>query len=107
MIYKEQKIYLSGGISGRNYVQVRDEFDYVEEYFIYHGHDVVNPAKFGVDERTWEEYMKMSIIEMMSCDAVFMLDGWQNSRGATIERNLAWNLNMPVYYQKEFDGDTD
>lgn len=107
MIYKEKRIYLSGGISGRKYEQVHTQFEQMEYYFTVHDHEVVNPAKFGMDERTWEEYMKMSIIEMMSCDAVFMLEGWQNSRGATIERNLAWNLNIPVYYQKEFDGDTD
>jgi hypothetical protein len=107
MYYKEKKIYLSGGISGRKYEQVMVQFEQMEYYLKTHGHEVVNPAKFGVDERSWEDYMKMSVIEMMSCDAILMLQGWQNSRGATIERNLAWNLNIPVYYEKEFEGETD
>jgi hypothetical protein len=107
MYYKEKKIYLSGGISGRVYTQVRDHFDSMEDYLVAFGHEVCNPAKFGVDERSWEEYMRMSIVELMGCDAILMLQGWNRSRGATIERNLAWNLNIPVYYEREYEGDTD
>ncbi len=31
------------------------------------------------------------------CDAVFMVPGWQNSRGATAERQLALDRNIPVF----------
>jgi len=33
-----------------------------------------------------------------SCDAVLMLPGWEQSKGATAERNLALEQGIPVFY---------
>lgn len=38
-------------------------------------------------------------LEIMSrCDAVLMVDGWQQSAGALAERKQAMKLNLPVFY---------
>jgi hypothetical protein len=46
---------------------------------------------------------------MMTCEAVAMLPGWDDSRGANIEFNLARSLGMPVmaleyYLSKDYPG---
>lgn len=48
----------------------------------------------------WEYYMRQSIRLMLYCDRILMLPGWENSRGACLERDLAKNLGMPIEYWK-------
>lgn len=101
------KVYLSGPMSG-----LREEnypaFDAVADRLKAAGFRVVNPAHLGRQMRakmretpTWDHYMRMSIVGMMVADVVLFLDGWENSKGAKIERELAMRLDMPLYY--DFD----
>jgi len=52
-----------------------------------------NPEPVG---KTWAGYMRMSIAQMLTCDFVVVLDGWDQSRGARIEVELAVDLGMTV-----------
>jgi hypothetical protein len=47
-------------------------------------------------DHTWEQHMRADIKMLMDCNAVCMLPGWENSRGANIERQLAVSLGMQV-----------
>jgi len=38
---------------------------------------------------------------MLESDAVYMLRGWGASRGAILERFLAQELDIPVFYQEK------
>lgn len=59
------------------------------------GHTVVNPAELNPDpETSWLDCMRVDIAQLVTCDAVAMLDGWSGSRGATIEWNLACDLGL-------------
>jgi hypothetical protein len=66
-------------------------------YFVINPHDLceglVSTHK-GTAEELWRNCMKRDISIMVRCDAVVLLDGWNNSRGATIERNLAQQLGI-------------
>jgi hypothetical protein len=60
----------------------------------------VNPCHLPHEhDKTWQSYMKHDIIEMLQCDAVYMLNNWQNSRGAKIEWQIANGLGMQIFYQ--------
>jgi hypothetical protein len=62
------------------------------------GWDVVNPAE-NFDGRTdlpRETYLRADIKLLAECDAVAMLPGWQDSRGAKLEYLVAWELGMEV-----------
>ena len=62
------------------------------------GIEVVNPAEINVDPATgWEACMRRDIAELVSCDAVAVLAGWEKSRGASLEVHIAKALGMPVY----------
>lgn len=41
-------------------------------------------------------YMRMSIEDLLECDAIAMLPGWESSIGATLEHRIAEVLGMTV-----------
>jgi len=45
---------------------------------------------------SWETAMRRSIEALLNCDEVCLLPDWRDSKGATIERNLAIDIGIPV-----------
>jgi len=61
---------------------------------------IVNPMKLPhLHDKTWEAYMKEDLKELLSCDAIYMLKGWSESKGAAIEYDLANKLGLTVIHQ--------
>jgi len=46
---------------------------------------------------SWASYLKRDLPRVAKCDGVCVLPGWQQSRGATLEVDVAERLGMPVY----------
>lgn len=66
------------------------------------GHHVENPAENPAPAcGTWLAYMRLALAQVATCDAVFMLPGWRESRGARIEHGLALDLGLEVRDFKE------
>lgn len=62
------------------------------------GYYPVNPGRNGQQPGfTWLDYMRAALHDLIDCDAVALLPGWEKSRGARIERHLAIELGMPVH----------
>lgn len=88
------KVYISGPMTGYPDYN-HPAFMAVENHIKALGHEPVNPATLPHDHgRTWEEYMREDIKALMDCDAILMLDGWRQSKGARIEWDLAMSLNI-------------
>lgn len=91
-------IYLSGPMSGlpdSNFPAFHAEAARLRAL----GHHVLNPAENvipGNDQ--WLDYMRLAISQLIKCDCVHLLPGWERSRGACIERRLAVDLGMRVEY---------
>ena len=70
------------------------------------GCHIVNPAKNGLPiGAPWETHMRRDIQMMMECDTIILLPGWEDSRGACIESDLARSLGMAVViYGGEVEG---
>lgn len=87
-------VYLAGPITGNpDYMA---DFSAWEERLKLMGHRVFNPALLGkVDGWRWIDYMKRDIpYLLLNCESVFALPGWESSRGAKIEVDLARRLGM-------------
>ncbi|AJG19046.1 DUF4406 domain-containing protein [Cupriavidus basilensis] len=66
------------------------------------GHEVVNPAEINADPSTgWVECMRADIRELVTCDAIHLLPGWERSRGATLEVHIAKTLGFEVTTHEE------
>lgn len=63
------------------------------------GYRVTSPADLGMESSgyTWNDCMRSAITKMLECDAISLLDGWENSKGAKIELEIAKKLSMPIY----------
>ncbi|NYT38892.1 DUF4406 domain-containing protein [Allopusillimonas soli] len=61
------------------------------------GYTVVNPAELCTDpNQRWEDCLRKDLAELVACDGVAMLPGWEASRGARLERYIALELGMVV-----------
>lgn len=58
------------------------------------GYEVALPHDVVPSDASWERAMRLSVAEMMRCDAVAMLDGTLRSDGAMIERDLCRRIGI-------------
>lgn len=64
-----------------------------------HGWHVENPAEINAEPAAgWLTCMRADIARLVTCDAIYMLPGWKQSRGARIEHSLAVGLGLEVTY---------
>lgn len=73
------------------------------------GYGVCNPGRRGVirttsggtseasDSYEWRDYMRAAIRDLLDCDAVAVLPGWEHSKGSRLEVTIASDLDMPVH----------
>ena len=53
---------------------------------------MVNPARIlkeMPEETTYEEYMEIAMKLLSMCDSIYMMNGWEQSRGANREYGYA------------------
>ena len=66
------------------------------------GHHVVNPAEVNPDHTMpWAECLRRDIPELLTCDGIALLPGWEASRGAKLEHHIATALGMRVVMAAE------
>lgn len=47
---------------------------------------------------TWEDFMRNCLTMLERCDAICLLEGWEQSHGANMEKTFAQAHDMPIYY---------
>lgn len=96
------RIYISGKISGREDV-ARREFLLAKACIQSLGHTAVNPFEngLGVDD-TWERHLAVDIVNLLQCDALCQLPGWEDSRGARLEHEIAKLHDIEIISYESF-----
>lgn len=93
-----KRIYIAGPMTGIPELNF-PAFHREAAAFRARGLEVVNPAEINVDPSAgWHECMRRDIPELVTCDAIAMLPGWQQSKGAFLEHHIAQSLDMVVLY---------
>lgn len=65
------------------------------------GFHVENPAENPVPPcGSWQGYMRLALAQLITCQAIALLPGWPQSRGAAIEHRLAIDLGLSIIYHE-------
>ena len=96
------KIYISGAITNnQNY---KEDFERAEDYLQREcpNDEIINPAlvnSFLPKSTSHKEYMRMSFCMLDMADAIFMIDGWEKSCGASQEYGYALAKDMIIMHE--------
>jgi hypothetical protein len=96
------KIYISGAITGT--LDYMERFSIAEERLKSQGYTVINPAKVNAqlpEDTTWKQYMDISILMLGMCDGIYMLNGWELSKGAKMEFAYAKRHLDLIIFERE------
>lgn len=92
------KIYISGPMSG-----IQDfnklSFTIAEGRIRLLGHSPFNPAWLKFDNGwSTEEMLSVDLTALSLCDGIFMLEGWEDSKGASTEYDFAIKHGKKVFF---------
>lgn len=93
------RIYLSGAITGRPTDEYKREFREAEQMLWNYHQETINPARLDYlvpDSFNHKEYMHICIPLLETCDGIYMLKSWMNSKGANEELEKAIDLGLDV-----------
>jgi len=92
------KLYIAGKVTGLDRKQTLLKFERAElklkQYY-----RVVNPTRIVPPGASWELAMRQCIIEMLDCQVVYMLNDWEDSDGAKVERDIATICGIEIQYE--------
>ncbi len=98
--YTKVRAYLAGPMTGyekHNFPAFEKNAEHLRNF----GYDIVSPAELEALEtgprREWAYYLKRDIRELLTCEAIFAMRGWENSPGATLEVYIGWRLGFRLF----------
>jgi len=101
----KSKVFISGKIgNGKDEISLEElqeakaKFYSLQDELETLGYNVINPFELDPKYGTkWGDYMRVCIENLMSCDYIYSMKGWENSKGAKEERRLADLVGIPVF----------
>jgi hypothetical protein len=93
-----KKIYICGKITGMEWGAARAKFEEIEKS-LKKEWIVINPIKVCKTEWAWEQCMIEDFSQILICDAIFIMNNWQDSKGAKIEIAVAKELGIELIYE--------
>lgn len=96
-----KRIYISGPMTGLPKLNI-PAFHAEAERLRKLGHEVVNPVELNrYPTPSWRECMRNDLRALLDCDTVAVLDGWQHSKGASLEVDIAQKLGMQILHHSD------
>jgi hypothetical protein len=93
-----KRIYISGPIS-RLKDNNKQSFINAKNKLLILGYEVKSPFDITESEMTYVEYMRFDIRALTFCDSIYMLNGWQDSKGARLEKLIAEAIGLKILYE--------
>lgn len=100
------KVYISLPISGKEKT-AREKADIIKAALSRAGHTPVNPFDiYAGDKPGYADYLCSDLRALADCDAIFLCEGWQFSRGCRIERMFAEEFSKQIMYENQTEKDS-
>jgi len=99
----KKKCYISGAIAHHDREERKRAFRSAANYLELKGFKAVNPFDNGqpqlADESNWRQHMRVDIGMLLQCDYIYMLRGWEQSKGSRLELDVAVSCGIEVLYE--------
>lgn len=98
---KSKLIYISGPITGTYDYLIR--FSIIEDDLKNKGYEVINPAAVNAklpQTLSWDDFMYIDLAMLDIADTIYLMKGWENSRGAKCEAAYAIEHDKIVIKQE-------
>ena len=104
MITEQDKVYIAGpmtGIPELNYPAFNRAEKRISEKI---GCRILNPAR-QPDGLEYEEYMRRGFADIEEATAIFLITGWEKSKGAVRELKYAIRKGKKIFFEEEVTGE--
>lgn len=97
---KRPKCYISGAIAHHDLKERMDAFGRAAIVLEKAGYKPVNPFNNGVPQSEhWTKHMRRDIGLLVGCECIYMLKGWELSKGAKLELDVASSCGIKVMFE--------
>ena len=88
------RIFISGPMTGYENFNY-PAFNAAATKLRFAGHHVENPAENPAPAcGSWVAYMELSLAQLVTCNAIVLLPGWEQSKGARLEYAVARAMGL-------------
>ena len=95
-----KRVYISGPIDHCDYNERLAAFDKAQKDLQALGYHPVNPMRNGLPKTaTRKEHMMQDIVMLETCNKIYMLKGWQDSKGCKLELDIATTVGLDVLFE--------
>lgn len=95
---KRKRIYISIPISGHDLEEVKEKARKAK--MVSHWYDVITPFDVCPEpDKPYSYYMGKDIEALLECDAIYLCDGWQNSKGCMAEFEVARIYGKEIIFE--------
>lgn len=97
----KNKVYISGPITGHDKQEVAQRFEAAKKLFQNTEYKPISPLENGLPaSATYEEHMFRDLEMLAECEAIFMLKGWERSKGCKIEFGFAMSNKITIIFEQ-------
>lgn len=95
------RIYISIPISNMDEQKQREKADLIKSALSKKGWEVCNPFDIipAKENPDWYDYMSADLRELSKCDAIYLCNGWNASKGCRLEMSYAVSLGLRTIFE--------